>query len=63
MADVFDGKICIVTGGTSGIGFAVSEALLKRGAVVYVVGIPEEGVRAAKEKLTAYKMPDVRLLT
>lgn len=55
MADVFDGKICIVTGGTSGIGFAVSEALLKRGAVVYVVGVPEESVKAAKEKLALYE--------
>ena len=54
MADVFDGKICIVTGGTSGIGFAVSEALLQRGAVVYVVGIPESSVKAAKEKLAGY---------
>lgn len=55
MADVFEGKICIVTGGSSGIGFAVSEALLKRGAIVHVVGIPAESVKAAKEKLAAYK--------
>jgi NAD(P)-dependent dehydrogenase (short-subunit alcohol dehydrogenase family) len=30
----FDGKVCIVTGGASGIGFAVSGALLQAGAVV-----------------------------
>ena len=52
--DVFEGKICIVTGGTSGIGFAVSEALLKRGAIVYVVGIPEESVKAAGKRLAGY---------
>jgi len=55
MADVFDEKICIVTGGTSGIGFAVSEALLKRGAVVYVVGIPDKSVHDAQERLAKYK--------
>ena len=55
MTDVFEGKVCIVTGGSSGIGFAVSEALLKRGAAVYIVGIPAESVNAAKEKLAAYK--------
>jgi len=55
MADVFDEKICIVTGGTSGIGFAVSEALLKRGAVVYVVGIPDKSVHDAQERLATYK--------
>jgi NAD(P)-dependent dehydrogenase (short-subunit alcohol dehydrogenase family) len=52
---VFDGKTCIVTGGTSGIGLAISEALLKRGAVVYMVGIPEESVKAASEKLSGYE--------
>ncbi len=55
MSDVFDGKICIVTGGTSGIGFAVSEALLKRGAIVHAVGFPEESALAAKEKLATYQ--------
>lgn len=54
MSDLFEGKICIVTGGTSGIGYAVSEALLKRGAVVYLVGIPEESVEAARAQLTDF---------
>ncbi len=62
MADVFDGKICIITGGTSGIGFAVAEELLRRGAVVYAVGIPEEGVRAARDKLAGYKHAVCRLV-
>ena len=51
MADVFEGKSCVVTGGTSGIGFAVSEALLKRGANVSAVGYPQESVDAAARKL------------
>lgn len=54
MNDVFEGKVCIVTGGTSGIGFSVSEALLKRGAIVYAVGIPEAGVKAAQTRLADY---------
>ncbi len=54
MADVFADKTCIVTGGTSGIGFAISEALLKRGATVYIVGIPEKSVDAARERLAGY---------
>ena len=55
MTDIFNGKICIVTGGTSGIGFAVSEELLKRGSIVYLIGIPEKSVNDAKEKLAAYQ--------
>ncbi len=55
MADVFEGKSCVVTGGTSGIGFAVAEALLKRGAVVSAVGFPQESVDAAREKLATYE--------
>ncbi len=55
MTDVFEGKSCVVTGGTSGIGLAVAEALLKRGALVSAVGYPEATVKAAKEKLAAYE--------
>ena len=55
MADVFEGKSCVVTGGTSGIGFAVAEALLKRGAFVSAVGFPQESVDAAREKLATYE--------
>jgi NAD(P)-dependent dehydrogenase (short-subunit alcohol dehydrogenase family) len=55
MADVFEGTSCVVTGGTSGIGFAVAEALLKRGAIVSAVGFPQESVDAAREKLASYE--------
>lgn len=54
MEDVFDSKICIVTGGTSGIGLAISKALLGRGAAVYAVGFPQDSVDAAKEELSGY---------
>jgi NAD(P)-dependent dehydrogenase (short-subunit alcohol dehydrogenase family) len=54
MADIFNGKIAIVTGGTSGIGFAVSEALLKRGVTVYVIGSRAESVEKAKSAFSRY---------
>ena len=54
MTDIFTKKICIVTGGTSGIGLAVSEALLRRGAVVYMADISGENIAAAQEKLKEF---------
>ncbi|HJK78664.1 MAG TPA: SDR family NAD(P)-dependent oxidoreductase [Methanocorpusculum sp.] len=54
MSDTFKEKICIITGGTSGIGFAVAEELLRRGAVVYVIGSRESSVEKTKPRLAAY---------
>ncbi|AGB02767.1 SDR family NAD(P)-dependent oxidoreductase [Methanoregula formicica] len=54
MTTPFEGKIAIVTGGTSGIGYAVSEELLKQGAVVWVIGSRAESVEKAKATLAAY---------
>lgn len=54
MTDVFSGKVAIVTGGTSGIGYAVSEELLKRGATVRVIGSRNESVLKAKASLGKY---------
>ncbi len=47
-------KICIVTGGNSGIGYALAEELLKRGATVYLLGRNHGKVAAAATKLAAY---------
>lgn len=55
MGDLIDGKTWIITGGTSGIGFAVAKALLERKAIVYAVGIPEKGVQEAAAKLAGYE--------
>ncbi len=44
-------KTAFVTGAASGIGFALTEGLLKRGAKVMMVDIDAEGLAAAQEKL------------
>jgi len=54
MKDTFERKIVIVTGGTSGIGYAVSEALLKRGAYVWVIGSRQESIEKAKQSFRGY---------
>lgn len=54
MTDTFEGKIVIVTGGTSGIGYALSETLLKRGSYVWVIGSRQESVLKAKQSFSKY---------
>jgi NAD(P)-dependent dehydrogenase (short-subunit alcohol dehydrogenase family) len=54
MDEYYNGKIAIVTGANSGIGYAVSEELLKRGAVVYMAGRNREKIAKAAEQLSAY---------
>jgi NAD(P)-dependent dehydrogenase (short-subunit alcohol dehydrogenase family) len=53
--DYYRDKICIVTGANSGIGYALSEDLLKRGATVYMLGRNPEKVAKAAEQLAAHK--------
>lgn len=48
----FSGKTAFVTGGAQGIGFAIAEALAKRGANIMLADINEAGLKAAKEKLS-----------
>ncbi len=54
VAKAFRDKGCIVTGAASGIGFAVSEALLQSGAAVFMADVNEKGLARAAEKLAAY---------
>lgn len=53
-SEYYTGKICIVTGANSGIGYALSEELLKRGAIVYLAGRSREKIDAAAAQLRAY---------
>jgi len=48
-----EGKAALVTGGTRGIGLAIAEALLCRGARVVITGRKPEGVAAAVDGLKA----------
>ncbi|MEP3892116.1 MAG: SDR family oxidoreductase [Hellea sp.] len=56
-------KTAFVTGAASGIGFALTEGLLKRGANVMMVDIDSDGLKAAQAKLgtdnTAISVCDV----
>jgi NAD(P)-dependent dehydrogenase (short-subunit alcohol dehydrogenase family) len=46
-----DGKIALVTGGTSGIGLASAKALAKEGAYVYITGRRERELAAAVQEI------------
>jgi len=47
----FHGRFLLVTGGSSGIGFALSRELLARGAKVLIVGLHEDAVELALSRL------------
>src|ERR1700751_1800853 len=46
-----DGKVSLVTGGTSGIGLAAANALAKEGAHVYITGRREPELRTAVQHI------------
>ncbi|MDF3836300.1 SDR family oxidoreductase [Cupriavidus basilensis] len=55
-----DGKVAVVTGGSSGIGLATVELLLEAGAAVALCGRNETRLREAQAGLRA-RFPDARL--
>jgi len=52
--EYFRDKGCVVTGAASGIGYAVSEALLQAGAVVFLVDRDSTTLASAVEQLSSY---------
>ncbi|HOJ96748.1 MAG TPA: SDR family oxidoreductase [Methanospirillum sp.] len=54
MTNVYEDKVIIVTGGTSGIGYCLCEELLKRGAIVHVIGSKQSSVEKAQKELGKY---------
>src|ERR1700684_2563000 len=46
-----DGKIAVVTGGSSGIGFATAKAFVNEGATVYITGRRKEALEAAAAEI------------
>lgn len=54
MGDLFDGKTCVVTGASTGIGLGLSRQLLARGATVWMCSRTPANIRAAGESLARY---------
>ncbi len=48
----FNGKLAVVTGGASGVGFAIGEALAKQGAKVVLTDIEKESLENSTALLT-----------
>ncbi|MBI4404710.1 MAG: bifunctional aldolase/short-chain dehydrogenase [Deltaproteobacteria bacterium] len=46
------GKVCIITGGVSGIGLATAQTFLSEGACVFILDIQQSKFAQAQEKLT-----------
>jgi NAD(P)-dependent dehydrogenase (short-subunit alcohol dehydrogenase family) len=61
----FEGKIALVTGGRSGIGFAIAKQMLELGATVIIASRKEESLQKAHAELSSfgpcdYKACDIR---
>lgn len=51
MADRFNGKVVVVTGGTSGIGLATAKAFAREGASVFITGRRQDALDAAVKQI------------
>ncbi len=52
--EYFKDKCCLVTGANSGIGYAISKALLEKGAIVFMAGRNTESLTSAAKNLDMY---------
>ena len=51
------GKIAVITGGSSGMGFATAEQFVSEGAYVYITGRREKELDAAVASSVMYTSP------
>ena len=54
LSDFLQNRVALITGGTSGIGFAIAKALLKSGASVCITGRSQERINKAIDELREY---------
>ena len=52
----FNGKLAVVTGGASGVGFAIGEALAKQGAKVVLTDIEKESLESSTSMLASQSL-------
>jgi len=52
----FNGKLAVVTGGASGVGFAISEALAKEGAKVVLTDVEKESLESSMALLASQSL-------
>ncbi len=57
----FSGRVALVTGGASGIGFAAARQLAELGARIAIADVNIDGARAAAEKLTGARVITVKV--
>ena len=53
----FNNRVAVITGGASGVGFALGKALAKRNAKVILADIEEAALSLAIEELTQQNLP------
>ena len=58
-----NGKLAVITGGSSGIGLAIAEALAKQGARILIVARNEKKLNAAAEQLAASSQLPIETLS
>ena len=57
------GKLAVITGGSSGIGFVIAEALAKQGARILIVARNEKKLASAAQQLSPYSQRPIETLS